>query len=220
MKSLVEENYLKSLYILANENGEVTVNDLSQELGIKMPTVTGMMKKFAKKNWVSYESYKPIKLTEKGKKEAALIVRKHRLTEMFLVEVMKIGWDEVHNIAEQVEHIKSSLFFDKMDAMLNYPKFDPHGSPIPDKNGVIHKTQFKLLTDCSPNENLIFRAVNHSTDDFLKYLNQIDFTLNTPFLLQSVQSFDSSRTIYFKGKSTVLSLTASEMILVEPNSNP
>jgi DtxR family Mn-dependent transcriptional regulator len=116
--SLTEENYLKALYNIANEAGEVNVAELSKSLDIKMPTVTSMMKKLAKKNLVHYESYKPLRLTEKGKKEAGLIIRKHRLTEMFLVDKMKMGWEDVHDIAEQIEHIQSPVFFEKMDELL------------------------------------------------------------------------------------------------------
>ena len=133
--SLTKENYLKALFALSNEADEVTVNELSKRLGIKMPTVTSMMKKLAEKKLVNYESYKPLRLTEKGKREAGIIIRKHRLTEMFLAEIMGFGWEEVHEIAEQVEHIQSPDFFEKMDKMLGYPKIDPHGSPIPDKTG-------------------------------------------------------------------------------------
>src|SRR5580700_8948740 len=107
MNSLTEENYLKALFNLSSETGEVNVNELSKSLGIKMPTVTSMMKKLAGKKLVHYESYKPLRLTEKGKREAALIIRKHRLTEMFLVQKMNFGWENVHDIAEQVEHIQS-----------------------------------------------------------------------------------------------------------------
>ena len=137
MYSLTEENYLKALFNIANETGEVNVAVLSKRLDIKMPTVTSMMKKLSEKKLVHYESYKPLHLTEKGKKEAGLIIRKHRLIEMFLVDKMKLGWEDVHDIAEQIEHIQSSVFFEKMDELLGYPKVDPHGSPIPDKNGKV-----------------------------------------------------------------------------------
>ena len=127
MISLTEENYVKALFNLSNESGEVNVNELSKWLQIKMPTVTSMMKKLAEKKLVHYESYKPLRLTEKGKKEAALIIRKHRLTEMFLVEKMGFGWENVHEIAEQVEHIHSPDFFEKMDELLGFPKMDQIG---------------------------------------------------------------------------------------------
>ena len=125
MNSLTEENYLKALFNIANKDGEVNVADLSKSLDLKMPTVTSMVKKLAKKKLVHYESYKPLRLTEKGKREAGLIIRKHRLTEMFLVDKMKLGWEDVHDIAEQIEHLQSPVFFEKMDEMLGFPKLDP-----------------------------------------------------------------------------------------------
>lgn len=113
MHSYTEENYLKALFNLANEKGEVSANELSKRLEIKMPTVNSMMKKLAEKKLVHYESYKPLRLTDKGKKEAGLIIRKHRLTEMFLVQVMEFGWEQVHEIAEQMEHLHAPDFLKK-----------------------------------------------------------------------------------------------------------
>jgi len=159
MNSLIEENYLKAMFNLSNEKGEVNVNDLSRKLEIKMPTVTSMMKKLSKKKLVHYESYKPLRLTEKGKKEAAIIIRKHRLTEIFLVEQMGFGWEDVHPIAEQVEHIQSPLFFEKMDELLGYPKLDPHGSPIPDKNGKMLWKEYKKLSECKTGDTIKLAAV-------------------------------------------------------------
>src|SRR5665213_3632959 len=177
MNSLTEENYLKALFNIANEKGEVSVNELSKTLGIKMPTVNSMMKNLAEKKLVYYESYKPLHLTEKGKKEAGLIIRKHRLTEIFLVEKMKIGWEDVHDIAEQIEHIKSNLFFEKMDEMLDYPKVDPHGSPIPDKNGKISLKEYGKLSDCKAGETVKLSAVIHTSSEFLKFLNAREMRL-------------------------------------------
>ena len=157
MNSLATENYLKALFSLSRESGEVNVNDLAKYLNIKMSTVSSMMKKLSTKNLVHYEKYKPLQLTEKGKKEAALIIRKHRLTEMYLVENMGFGWEQVHEIAEQIEHIKSPDFFSKMDELLNYPKFDPHGSPIPDKNGKMIRKEYNKLSDCKQGDTVRIR---------------------------------------------------------------
>ena len=159
MNSLAEENYLKALFILADEHGAVSVNDLSRRLGIKMPTVTSMMKKLAKKRLVHYESYKPLKLTEKGRKEAGMVIRKHRLTEMFLFQKMEFGWEEVHEIAEQIEHIQSPAFFEKMDEMLGYPSVDPHGSPIPDRSGKVEWKKFVKLSSCKAGDIVKLTAV-------------------------------------------------------------
>ena len=146
MNSLVEENYIKALFHLSeNGQGEVNVKDLSKHLSIKMPTVNSMMKKLSEKELVIYETYKPLRLTDKGILKASLIVRKHRLTEMFLVDKMGFGWEQVHEVAEQIEHIQSPLFFDKMDELLNFPKIDPHGSPIPDKEGNFEQINYKKM---------------------------------------------------------------------------
>ena len=126
MMTLTEENYLKALFHLSVENPEVSVLDLSKSLDIKMPTVNSMVKKLASKGQVRYEKYKPLQLTEEGRRSAGLIIRKHRLVEMFLVEKMGFGWDEVHEVAEQLEHIRSPKLFRKIDEILNHPKTDPH----------------------------------------------------------------------------------------------
>src|SRR5690606_10301530 len=134
-------------------------------LSIKMPTVTSMMKKLSAKKLVHYESYKPVKLTENGKKAAALIIRKHRLTEMYLVEKMGFGWEQVHEIAEQIEHIQSPDFFAKMDELLGFPKLDPHGSPIPDKNGKMVWKDYNKLSECQPKDEVKITAVINATDE-------------------------------------------------------
>lgn len=216
MNSHTEENYLKALFNLANQKGEVSVNELSKKLDIKMPTVNSMMKKLSEKKLVHYESYKPLKLTEKGKKEAGLIIRKHRLTEMFLVQKMGFGWEEVHEIAEQIEHLDSSLFFEKMDQMLGYPKIDPHGSPIPDKSGKINWTHFEKLSDCKPGETVTLSAVVHTTDDFLKFLNSRKLQLGIKIKIKSVEKFDGSMIIsYNKKPDEMLSQVVCERLLVE-----
>lgn len=214
--SLTEENYLKALYNISNEAGEVNVAELSKNLDIKMPTVTSMMKKLAKKNLVHYESYKPLRLTEKGKKEAGLIIRKHRLTEMFLVDKMKIGWEDVHDIAEQIEHIQSPVFFEKMDELLGFPKVDPHGSPIPDKKGKIVWKTYDKLSDCKAGETVRLAAVINTSSDFLKFLNTRELRLGLKIKIKSIEPFDKSIVVnYGKRTGEVLSNLACERLLVE-----
>ncbi len=198
MNSLVEENYLKALFHLSeNGKGEVNVKDLSKHLEIKMPTVNSMMKKLAEKELVIYESYKPLRLSDKGILKASLIVRKHRLTEMFLVDKMGFGWEQVHEIAEQIEHIQSSIFFDKMDELLNFPKFDPHGSPIPDKNGKIEIINYKKLAEFKEGDKVEICAVIGSSDEFLKYLNSKNIHLNDEIEIISVEDFDGTMKVKF-----------------------
>lgn len=214
MNSLTEENYLKAIFHLIDVENQVTVNELSKFLNIKMPSVNSMMKKFAQKNWVIYETYKPIRITDSGKVEAAKVVRKHRLTEMFLVEKMGFGWENVHEIAEQLEHIQSEEFFDKMDEILNYPKSDPHGEPIPDKDGNIINQDFHKLSECKIGEKVILCSVTISTDDFLNYLNQRKLVLGTEIEIVGIEKFDSSLTIKIMGKEEILSKIVSEKLLV------
>ena len=215
MNSLTEENYLKAIFHLIDIEQKVTVNELSKFLNIKMPSVNNMMKKFAQKNWVIYETYKPIKVTELGRKEAAIVVRKHRLTEMFLVEKMGFGWENVHEIAEQLEHVHSEDFFDKMDEILNFPKVDPHGEPIPDKDGIIITQNLKKLSECKVNDMVILTSVTISTDDFLNYLNQRNLALGAEILIKNIEKFDGSMQIEFSERTEVLSKMVCEKLLVK-----
>lgn len=209
MNSLVEENYLKALFHLSeNGKGEVNVKDLSKHLEIKMPTVNSMMKKLAEKELVIYESYKPLRLSDKGILKASLIVRKHRLTEMFLVDKMGFGWEQVHEIAEQIEHIQSSNFFDKMDELLNFPKLDPHGSPIPDKNGKIEIINYKKLAEFKEGEKVEICAVIGSSDEFLKYLNSKNIHLNDEIEIISVEDFDGTMKVKFLKSNEIESFSS------------
>lgn len=216
MNSLVEENYLKALFHLSkNGKGDVNVKDLSKHLGIKMPTVNSMMKKLAEKDLVIYESYKPLRLADKGILKASLIVRKHRLTEMFLVEKMGFGWEQVHEIAEQIEHIQSPIFFDKMDEILNYPKFDPHGSPIPDKEGNFDLVSFKKLAEFQPGDSIEICAVLYSSDDFLSFLNSKKLSLGSALKIIEIENFDKSMKVEYADKTEVFSSLITEKLLVK-----
>ena len=173
------------------------------------------MKKFAEKGWVIYESYKPLKITDSGKKQAALVVRKHRLTEMFLVEKMNFGWETVHEIAEQLEHIHSETFFDKMDELLNYPKYDPHGEPIPDKEGNIIAQDLKKLSSCEIGEQAIFTAVTITDDDFLSFLNEKKLVLGKKIKVLNIEKFDKSMLIKVQEEEIILSKMVCDKILVK-----
>jgi len=209
-----EENYLKALFHLCSSENTTTINELSKFLNVKMPTVNNMMKKFSEKKWVIFESYKPVIITEKGLKEAALVVRKHRLTEMFLVERMNFGWENVHEIAEQLEHIHSNLFFDKMDEILNYPKIDPHGEPIPDKDGHIFSQNLKKLSQCKVSDDVTFKAVTYSDHEFLNYLTSKNIELGSEIKILKIENFDHSFTVEIAGISQTLSHLAVEKMLV------
>src|SRR5690554_5071810 len=158
MESPTEENYLKALFKLSDEKGQINISELSSEMGVSMPTANSMVKKMDGQGWLRYEKYKPLTITPKGKKRASLIIRKHRLTEMFLVEKMGFSWESVHEIAEQVEHLQSEVFFDRMDELLGYPKIDQQGSPIPDKEENTEIQALLLLVTCVHGKSARFRG--------------------------------------------------------------
>jgi DtxR family Mn-dependent transcriptional regulator len=172
MPTTVKENYLKALYFLNEKNDRINITELSKKLGVSKPTVNNMVKSLEEKGWVVYKKYKPVQLTAKGKKAAALVIRKHRLTEMFLFKVMGFGWEEVHEIAEQMEHIDSNKLFERMDEILEHPSVDPHGSPIPDINGKVTKREFQHLIDLKLGQKGKLSALENSSKELLQYLNK------------------------------------------------
>ena len=216
MASQTVENYLKALFNLANVDQEVPLSELSNQLKVRTPTANSMVRKLGSKGLVTYEKYKPIKLTSEGRKQAALIIRKHRLTEMFLVEKMGFGWEEVHEIAEQMEHIKSPILFERMDELLGFPCVDPHGSPIPDKNGEVSWKSYLTLSDCRIGDEVVLSALSNSSDDFLKFLNRHNLQLGTIMKIKAVEDFDQSMQLERENGSTeTISTMVSERILVE-----
>jgi DtxR family Mn-dependent transcriptional regulator len=216
MGSLTEENYLKALLTLTGETGDVSVTALARKLQIKLPTVTSMMKKLAKKKLVYHQAYKPLRLTEKGMREALLIVRKHRLIEMFLVGTMNFGWEEVHDIAEQIEHVQAPHLFERMDKMLGFPKMDPHGEPIPDKEGRLEVESHQKLSACKAGETVILRALADSSTDFLTFLSRRGLRLGVKILIKSVEPIDGSVLVgYASRRREMLSHTICDRLLVE-----
>lgn len=216
MASTTEENYLKALFNLSNPAGEVGISDLAQHLQVSMPSANSMVKTLHKSGLLIYEKYKPVTLTQKGKKEAALIIRKHRLTEMFLVNKMGFGWEEVHAIAEQVEHIHAPKFFERMDEMMGHPTVDPHGSPIPDKQGRIQELHFKSLAEVQPGQEVVLVALRDSSIEFLEYLNSRQLSLGTELRLISKEAFDESIVVsYLDSEKETLSQKVCEKLLVK-----
>ena len=204
MLTSVKENYLKALYFLEEEEGHVSITELSRKLAVSKPTASKMVKSLEELGWVVYQKYKPLQLTDKGRKAAASVIRKHRLTEMFLYEVMDFGWEEVHEIAEQVEHIDSEKLFSRMDEMLGHPSFDPHGSPIPDERGNILEQQYLLLADIANRQKVQLCAITNSSKELLHYLNELRIKLGTIIEVLKTESFDNSLLISFDEKEPIL----------------
>lgn len=204
MPTTVKENYLKALYFLDKQDSRINLTELSQQLGVSKPTANNMIKRLEEHGWVNYQRYKPVELTDKGRKAAALIIRKHRLTEMFLHRIMGFGWEEVHEIAEQMEHIQSEKLFARMDEMLEYPRVDPHGSPIPDSAGEIVVHKYHPLTEIPVGQMVKLYALARSSNELLHYLNDLQIQLGTTIQVLQRESFDSSLSISCDGKPPVM----------------
>tara|TARA_Y100000385_G_scaffold147201_1_gene152788 strand:+ start:777 stop:1433 length:657 start_codon:yes stop_codon:yes gene_type:complete len=218
MASDIKENYIKALFYLHQKNEDISLSDLGEELQVSKPTANDMIKKLQTEGIVISKKYKPIKITEKGKQRAALIIRKHRLSEMFLLQIMKFGWEEVHEIAEELEHIKTDEFFDRMDELMGFPTTDPHGSPIPDKNGSFNKPNYKRLSQIPAQSTITVKALRDSSTDFLLFLNNKEIQLNTKITINHIEPFDGSLTIsYERYTDVVLGKSICDRILVDEN---
>ena len=216
MQTQTKENYLKAIFFLSQKNEQVSITELANKMKVSKPTANHMVKKMEQNNWVLYQKYQPLQLTSKGKKIGALIVRKHRLTEMFLTEVMGFGWEEVHDIAEQMEHLNSSIFFDRMDEILGFPTSDPHGSPIPDKNGKVPKSNYINLTSIKAGEKVKLCGLVKSSKELLLYLNKKKITLGTEFKVKQIENFDKSFEILLtNNKELVLTYEVCKCLLVQ-----
>jgi DtxR family Mn-dependent transcriptional regulator len=201
-----EENYLKTIFHLTNLSDlEVSTNAIAEMMETKASSVTDMLKKLAEKDLVNYKKYQGVSLTEKGKMTAKMIVRKHRLWEVFLVDKLNFSWDEVHDIAEQLEHIKSEQLIDKLDDFLGSPTEDPHGDPIPDAQGRMAKTDKQLLSELTVNQKGICVGVKDSSADFLKYLDKQEIALGSKIEIISKETFDLSTKIKVDSKELTIS---------------
>jgi len=211
-----EENYLKSVFNLLDENtkaseNRVSTNLIAKDLQTKASSVTEMIKKLSDKGLVSFEKYKGCNLTDTGEQEAIQIIRKHRLWETFLVEKLAFNWNEVHDIAEQLEHIKSPLLTNKLSAFLNHPKFDPHGDPIPDENGIFPKhDSIGKLTDLLINQNSIVVKIGSDNADLLSHLSKNNIGIHSQIKCLEKNDFDDSMKVEIDG---LHSLTLSKKVV-------
>lgn len=211
-----EENYIKVIYHLSlvSPNG-VNTNAIAGMLNTKASSVSEMLKKLSDKELLIYQKYQGVNLTEKGMFCAKMIVRKHRLWEVFLVEKLHFSWDEVHEIAEELEHIKSVKLINKLDEFLGFPAFDPHGDPIPDKNGVIKKVEKLLLSEAKMNLDYQCVGVKDTSVSFLKYLDKQKISLGSKMKILAQEDFDASQTIQIGEKTLVISNKISENIFIK-----
>jgi DtxR family transcriptional regulator, Mn-dependent transcriptional regulator len=201
-----EENYLKTIYHLTTLlDTEVSTNAIAEMMETKASSVTDMLKKLAEKDLVNYKKYQGVSLTDTGKLSAKMIVRKHRLWEVFLVEKLDFSWDEVHDIAEQLEHIKSEQLINRLDDFLGNPTEDPHGDPIPDANGRIVKIEKQLLSELLENQFGMCVGVKDTSSDFLKYLDKQEIALGSKIEIIGKETFDLSLKIKVNEKELTIS---------------
>ena len=197
--TVTEENYIKAIYHLQQADGNVTTNEVAAELNTKAASVTDMLKKLKAKKIVNYEKYKGFRLSADGRKIALGIVRRHRLWEYFLVEKLQFGWDEVHEVAEELEHITSSKLVDKLDAYLGHPKFDPHGDPIPDAAGKMAVQVQVNLIDLPVNKPAAVCSVGSQSSELLELLKHKHISIGTELEVKKKFAFDNSIEIKIKG---------------------
>jgi len=201
-----EENYLKTIYHIAAASGaEVSTNAIAEKMETKASSVTDMLKKLAEKELIVYKKYQGVSLTDKGKLSAKMIVRKHRLWEVFLVDKLHFSWDEVHDIAEELEHIKSEKLINKLDDFLGNPTEDPHGDPIPDAKGKIIAVEKLLLSELKENQTGICVGVKDTSPEFLKYLDKNKIALGAKIKINAVEDYDLSLLVQIDGNTCLLS---------------
>ncbi|MGB2129150.1 MAG: metal-dependent transcriptional regulator [Flavicella sp.] len=211
-----EENYLKAIFSLSlKATKAVSTNAIAEQLATKASSVTDMVKKLSEKKLVDYKKYQGVSLTENGRDIAVKIVRKHRLWEVFLVKHLDFSWDEVHDVAEQLEHVKSTKLVQQLDAFLEYPSHDPHGDPIPDAEGNIPVHTDLVLASLDVGVSCIVIGVKDTSTSFLKYLDSSQITLGTEMVIEHIEDFDNSMSLKIGEKTLSVSQQITKNLLVK-----
>lgn len=216
--TISEENHLKAIFKLSQKSGgRVSTNDISKEMNTAAASVTDMIQRLAEKGYVDYKRYKGTQLSEDGMQTAMKLVRKHRLWEVFLHDKLQFGWEEVHDIAEQLEHIQSTQLTDRLDRFLGFPKFDPHGDPIPSANGSFTiRNQIELSKLEVEDHGLVVGVKEHSTD-FLKMLEKLDLLLGRRIHVITKHDFDRSMEVQLdNGANISVSNDVASNVFIKP----
>jgi len=214
MNTLAEENYLKSIYHLSLNSENVSTNQLAALLNTRAASVTDMLKKLADKALINYTRYQGVNLTAAGEKIAIHIIRKHRLWEYFLVEKLNFKWDEVHEMAEEMEHISSTELIDRLDKFMNYPKYDPHGDPIPDSNGQFKKYELKPVSTIGVNDGGVISGVSDHSTVFLQYLEKQKLTIGKKITVTEIIDYDHSMILKVEDESSHISREVANNLLI------
>ena len=209
------ENYLKNIYKIESAEGKVSTSSLSERLQISPASVTEMVKKLASEGSLTHTPYKGVSLTEAGKRAALKILRKHRLWEMFLVEVLHFSWDEIHEEAEKFEHIMSDKMEEKIDEVLGFPEVDPHGDPIPNRNGMVKRVRWLALANVEEGSTVRVVRVNDANPELLQYASSVGLFLNRKIMVKQRMKFDNSLIVRIGSKELTISATLAKNIFVE-----
>lgn len=216
MQSFTEENYLKIIYHLSQNNSDaIQTNAIAEKMQTKAASVTDMIKKLSEKQLVNYKKYQGVTLTPTGRFAAINIVRKHRLWEVFLVEKLNFKWDQVHDIAEDLEHIQSTELVERLDEFLGFPKSDPHGDPIPDKNGQFDTIPFTKLNKLQSGEQGLIMGVSEHSSTFLKHLEKLGLTLGKKIAVTEINEFDGLVELLLEQKKISVSREVAKHILIK-----
>jgi DtxR family Mn-dependent transcriptional regulator len=214
MNTFTEENYLKAIYHLSLQSGSASTNQIATSLNTKAASVTDMLKKLAEKELINYTKYQGVTLTDAGEKIAISIIRKHRLWEYFLVEKLNFKWDEVHDVAEELEHIASKELIDRLDNFMGHPKYDPHGDPIPDINGQFKTHELKPVAMLVVNETGIISGVRDHTTSFLQYLEKMQLTIGKKIKITEINDYDHSVILQADDKKIHISREVANNLLI------
>ncbi len=214
MNTLAEENYLKSIYHLSLNAESVSTNQMAALLNTKASSVTDMLKKLAEKELINYTPYQGVTLTAAGEKIAINIIRKHRLWEFFLVEKLNFKWDEVHEMAEEMEHISSNELIDRLDKFMGFPKYDPHGDPIPDCDGKFKMHDLKPVSAIDVNAGGVICGVRDHSPAFLQYLEKQGLTIGKQICVTDIIEFDRSMVLQMENKTVQISREVANNLLI------
>ena len=215
MKNISKEDYLSVIYKTADSNGIIKANQIAEKLNVSGAAVTDMLRKLSKAGYVDYKRYKGIKLTRSGEEFARSMVRRHRIWEVFLHQIVGVPWDKVHNEAENLEHSSSDELINRLEEMLDYPEFDPHGDPIPDRNGKMPKGNLGTpLSTIEPGNLVKVNRVHDFDSSFLQYITNIGIELNKEVTVLDTLEFDHSLLIEVNKKQTSISNKVAANIFV------
>ncbi len=216
MPSSAEENYLKAIFKLSEKNHEnISTNSIAKEMNTAPASVSDMLRKLSDKKLIDYKKYKGVQLTKRGREEAVKLIRSHRLWEVFLLDKLGFSWDQVHEIAEEMEHVKSPMLIERLEKFLGYPKYDPHGDPIPDAQGKINYHKEVSLTELKPGDKGKVVGVIEQSTSFLQYLDKIKLSIGSMVQVIELNEYDNSRLIKIKNEEVFVSEKICKNLMVE-----